>query len=149
MLTFKAHYLRDYYFKHYIGNATVPLRGEKDQPVANTHIKIQLGAPAYQRKLESIPRVVLRAHSDFHEGSDKDHAKLTILWKSLAILKRKKESQEHEAIFTVACNPTEDGYVTCDITASKSFNSMLNATNPEGKRYWDAAWDSVIRVHHH
>ena len=149
VLTFKAHYLRDYYFKHYTGNTSVPLRDEKDQVVANTHIKIQLGAPAYQRKLESILRVALRAHADYHEGSDKDHSKLTILWKTLTILKNKKDGGEQEAIFSAAYNPTDDGYVTCDITVSQAFNSLLNDTNEEGKRFWDAAWDSVIRVHHH
>jgi hypothetical protein len=149
VLTSKAHYLRDYCFKHYTGNTSVPLRDDKDQAVANTHIKIQLGAQAYQRKLESILRVALRAHADYHEGSDKDHSKLTILWKTLTVLKSKKDGSEQEAIFTAAYNPTEDGYVTCDITVSQAFNSLLNDTNEEGRRYWDAAWDSVIRVHHH
>ncbi len=44
--TFKAHNLRDHLFKHYMGNTSIPLRNEKDQPVLNTHIKLQLGAPA-------------------------------------------------------------------------------------------------------
>ncbi len=56
----------------------MPFTKEKGEPASNTHIKLQLGAPAYQRKLESILRVALRAHADFHEGLDKDRAKLTI-----------------------------------------------------------------------
>jgi hypothetical protein len=118
--------------------------------VPNTHIKIQLGAPALQRRLRCILRVALRAHSDNHEGSDKDDAKLTIWWKSFTILKLKRNTEnEHDAICSASYNPTQDGYVTCDITVFQAFSSILNATDKEGKRYWDAAWDNVIRVHRH
>ncbi len=75
-----------------------------------------------------------------------------ILWKTLAIVKRKKSADDHaksaedlEAIFAIDYTQHADGYVTCDILVSTSLNCLLNANNKEGKKYWDAAWENVIR----
>jgi hypothetical protein len=84
----------------------------KQEHQSPAHIKLQLGAPAFQNKLEGILRVALKAHSDFHEGHDKEYAKLTILWKTLTIMKKTKEEEELEAVLAVTYSQHNEGCIT-------------------------------------
>lgn len=151
IINFKAHYLRDWFFKHYAKNTSLPLMDAQGRAVPKSHIKIQLGAPAFQRRLESIIRVALKANADYHGG--RESTKLIILWKTLTImspLDAQGKLDEYEAIFSAAYTQHEDGYIICDVTVTPAFNTMLSTTNSEtGKTYWQDAWNAVIRVNHH
>ncbi len=57
-MTFKAHSLRDYLFKYYANSTFMSLSHENGNADPKTHIKLQVGAPACQRKLGSILKVV-------------------------------------------------------------------------------------------
>ncbi len=58
IITFKAHFLRDWFLKHYAKNTSLPPMEQEGKPVPKHHVK-KLGAPAFQRRLEPIIRVAL------------------------------------------------------------------------------------------
>ena len=92
MITFKSWDVRSSFLRRFGGQSGTPLYHTVEQPVAGRHVKVSPCAPQWQRKLEAPLRVVLsavNAHEDWQGMT------LTILWKSLTVM---KPSQERDFI---------------------------------------------------
>ena len=88
MITFKSWDVRSSFLRRFGGQSGTPLYHTAEQPVAGRHVKVSPCAPQWQRKLEVPLRVVLsavNAHEDWQGMT------LTILWKSLTVMKPSQE----------------------------------------------------------
>jgi hypothetical protein len=50
-------------------------------------------------------------------------------------MRRKTESEKHEAVFAVVRAQHSDGHITCTISVTPAFNAPLNAQDTSMKRH--------------
>ncbi|CAE7601817.1 unnamed protein product [Symbiodinium sp. CCMP2592] len=151
MITFKSWDVRSSFLRRFGGQSGTPLYHNADTAVAGKHVKVSPCAPQWQRKLEAPLRVVLsavNAHEDWQGMT------LTILWKSLTIMKPSQERDfvpDHTA-WARLFYEEKDGVFRGRLEVARELANVLLSPSSAGsgeESLWTEHWNSVIWGNQH
>ena len=151
MITFKSWDVRSSFLRRFGGQSGTPLYHTAEQPVAGRHVKVSPCAPQWQRKLEAPLRVVLsavNAHEDWQGMT------LTILWKSLTVMKPSQERDfipDHTAWARLFYEEKE-GVFRGRLEVAQELANLLLSPGSAGsgeESLWSEHWNNVIWGNQH
>ena len=151
IITFKSWDVRSSFLRRFGGQSGTPLYHTAEQPVAGRHVKVSPCAPQWQRKLEAPLRVVLsavNAHEDWQGMT------LTILWKSLTVMKPSQERDflpDHTAWARLFYEEKE-GVFRGGLEVAQELANVLLSPGSAGsgeESLWTEHWNNVIWGNQH
>ena len=151
MITFKSWDVRSSLLRRFGGQSGTPLYHTAEQPVAGRHVKVSPCAPQWQRKLEAPLRVVLSA-VNAHE--DWQGVTLTILWKSLTVMKPSQERDfipDHTA-WARLFYEVKEGVFRDRLEVAQELANVLLSPRSAGsgeESLWTEHWNNVIWGNQH
>lgn len=151
MITFKSWDLRSAFLRRFGGQSGTPLYHTAEEPVPGKHLRVSPCAPQWQRKLEAPLRVVLSA---VNSHADWQGMTLTILWKSLTIMKPSQDrdfSPDHTA-WARLFYEEKDGVYRGRLEVAQELANVLLSPASAGSgedTLWTEHWNSVIWGNQH